>query len=154
MTVMTRLSAMLIGLVAQTVQTTGTLRVEVIDASSSEAVPGATVTLVDLTRTGITGSNGRVSFGGVPPGPQHVSVRRPGYGPRVLHALVPAAGTLDLIVVLSPLLTSLREVRVEALPGRSIRDLEPVDTVHVGDRDELVELARRFDLPIMSAIAR
>lgn len=56
----------------------GTIR----DGESGEPLAHAIVALADLDRSVVSDTNGRYSFFSVPPGPQHLTVRRAGYAIR------------------------------------------------------------------------
>src|SRR5262245_5428804 len=70
------------------------------DAESGDAVAGAVITLTDIARSTVSDSAGRYALRSIPPGPQHLTVRRIGYTSRVLHALVPRTGELRLDIAL------------------------------------------------------
>src|SRR5919206_3246385 len=74
----------------------GTIR----DGESGQPLDHAIVALADLDRSVVSDASGRYSFLDVPPGPQHVTVRRIGYSPRTLHALVPREGELEINIFL------------------------------------------------------
>ncbi|MEO8575844.1 MAG: carboxypeptidase regulatory-like domain-containing protein [Gemmatimonadales bacterium] len=63
----------------------------------------AVVTLTEPDRTTTTDAQGKYAITGVGPGPHHMVIRRIGYTPRTLHALVPVSGTLEINVALSAL---------------------------------------------------
>ena len=69
-------------------------------AETGLPLAGAAVALSDLSRTGTADTDGRYLLTDLPPGPQHISVRFIGYAPRVLHALVPSEGRLEIDVAL------------------------------------------------------
>lgn len=95
------------------------------DAISGDALAGVVVSLTDLDRATVTDGAGRYTFPGVPAGPQHLLVRRIGYRPHTLHALVPGRGTLELHIVL----------RAEpiTLAAAAVQDGVPVGGVDDGD---------------------
>jgi protocatechuate 3,4-dioxygenase beta subunit len=64
------------------------------DGETGRPLPDAVVDLPDIDRLVVTDSLGRYSFSDLSPGPQHLTVRRIGYAPRTLHALVPSEGRL------------------------------------------------------------
>jgi hypothetical protein len=72
------------------------------DGATGHPLADAIVTLPDLDRSVIADSAGRYQFLDVPAGPQHLTVRRIGYSPRTLHALVPGQGRLQIDIVLQP----------------------------------------------------
>ncbi|MBA3496075.1 MAG: carboxypeptidase regulatory-like domain-containing protein, partial [Gemmatimonadales bacterium] len=77
-------------------------------------------------RVTAAGADGRYALTDVPPGPQHVTVRFIGYEPRVLHALVPNGGTLEINLTLRPVPIRLRTIEVR--PKVAVRGLEGDDT--------------------------
>ncbi len=102
---------------AATASVAGTVR----DGDSGEPVTGAVVTLTDLDRTAVTDAEGRYVFAGVSTGPHHVAVRRIGYAPRTLHALVPREGTVEINIALrsDPITLAAIEARI-AVPVRGL----------------------------------
>ena len=85
---------------------TGTLR----DAATGTALSGVLVSVPDLNRTAVTDADGRYALTRVPGGEHRLLVRRIGYAPRTLAALIPADGTVEIAielraepVVLSPI---------------------------------------------------
>jgi len=116
--------------VAQATQATvtGTVRGD----PSGEPLAGAVVSLTDLGRATITDGRGRYALRGVPAGPQHLTIRVMGYGPRMLHALVPAAGDLEINITLSP--TPVRLAAVDVRPRVSIRGVDLADSTANPDR--------------------
>jgi hypothetical protein len=117
-------------IVAQATQATvtGTIR----DAQSAAPLPGAVVALVDIERAAISDSAGRYLFRGVPPGPHHLSVRRIGFTPRTLHALVPTRGTLQIDISLHA--EPLRLGTVDVRPAIPIRGIDEADSSVFPDR--------------------
>ena len=110
-------------LVAAVAQGDGaTLSGVVRDAATGEPLSGAVVALADLDRATATRPGGAYRFDGVPAGPQHLVVRRLGYETRTLHALVPAAGQVEIDLSLSPRPLALR--RVEAYGPVAVRGAE------------------------------
>jgi hypothetical protein len=63
----------------------GTIR----DQESGAPLDGAVVALTDLDRAVVSDASGSYRLDGVPPGPQHLSVKHIGVAPRTVHALVP-----------------------------------------------------------------
>lgn len=97
----------------------GTVR----NADTGEPVARATVAMPDLGRAAVSDSGGRYQLYEVPSGPQHVTVRAIGYGPRTLHALVPRTGRLEIAVSLAPMPYRLAVVDVRpAIPMRGASD--------------------------------
>ena len=82
------------------------------DALTGSPVAGALVVLPDLARSTLADAQGRYRFDDVPAGPQHVSVHSLGYEMRMLHALVPSSGLLEINIALRALPISLRPVEV------------------------------------------
>ncbi|HEY3217372.1 MAG TPA: TonB-dependent receptor [Candidatus Eisenbacteria bacterium] len=101
----------------------GTVR----DAQTLQPLAGAAVLLPDLERGARTDSIGRYLLARVPPGPHHLEVRRLGYAPRTLHALVPRTGTLEIDVTLLPEPVSTHAIEVRA--PVVVRGVEPGTTV-------------------------
>lgn len=95
----------------------GTVR----DAETGRPLAGAVIHLTDLDRAVVTDSLGRYLLRDVPAGPQHLAVRRIGYGARTLHALVPRSGELLLHVLLRPEPIALETLDVRlAVPVRGV----------------------------------
>ena len=107
---------------------TGTVR----DQETGQPLAAAVVVLVDLDGGTSTDAAGRYVLVDVPPGPQHLSVRSPGYGTRTLHALVPGAGRLEINVSLRPEPILMGEVRVRS--ALSLPGIEDDDSVRYPDR--------------------
>ncbi|HEX3233447.1 MAG TPA: TonB-dependent receptor [Gemmatimonadales bacterium] len=107
---------------------TGTVR----DGESGEPLAQATVALADLDRSVISDAGGRYRFLAVPPGPQHLTVRRVGYAPRTLDALVPAEGELEINIALRPAPMQLPAIVVRSRV--SLRGLDVGDTASFPDR--------------------
>ena len=63
----------------------GTIR----DGESGAPLSGAVVTLTDADRSVVTDADGQYRLEATDAGPQHLSVKRIGYEPRTVHALVP-----------------------------------------------------------------
>ena len=143
---MPSLSVALLWLAAQTSQSSGTIRIAVLDAATRQPVAGVTVVLAEASRSGSTDAAGRYVFANVAPGPQHVAARRLGYAPRTLHALVPSTGVLDLTITLSALPARLTSVRVETRRNVAMRDIDASDDPHVGDRSLSLAAIRHHPL--------
>src|SRR5258705_12320007 len=75
---------------------TGTLR----DATTNEPLAGAQLVIVDLNRTTATDIDGRYRLDRLPPGTHRLLVRRIGYTPRTLDALIPSDDAVELMIVL------------------------------------------------------
>jgi len=71
------------------------------DAAGDDVIAGAVVVLTEIDRTTTTDADGRYVISGISAGPHHIAVRRIGYSPRTLHALVPVTGTLEINISLS-----------------------------------------------------
>lgn len=112
------------------VQSTVTGRVR--DAATGQPIIGAVVALTDLDRSAETGPDGRYLLAQVPAGPQHITVRFIGYAPRILHALVPGDGTLEIDVSLLPTPITLPPIAVH--PPVSIRGGEHDSAIAFPDR--------------------
>jgi hypothetical protein len=74
----------------------GTLR----DATTNDPLSGAQLVVVDLNRTAVTDADGRYRLDRLPAGTHRLLVRRIGYAPRTLDALVPADGAIEIMIVL------------------------------------------------------
>jgi hypothetical protein len=96
------------------------------DEATGAPLPGAEVVLPDLNRTTSAGTDGRYVFTGVPAGPQHLAVRYIGYTPRLLHALVPREGALEIHVALHQAPLRLRTIEVR--PPVAVRGQEAGET--------------------------
>lgn len=106
----------------------GTIR----DGESGAPLPGAIVTLTDADRSVVTDAEGRYRLDATLAGPQHLSVKRIGYEPRTVHALVPGDGVLQLDLSLRPLPLHLPTIVVRSTVA--IRGLEHTDQPTVLDR--------------------
>jgi hypothetical protein len=116
------------------------------DGENGRALAEAVVSLSDLNRSVVSDSSGRYTFLEVPPGPQHLSVRRIGYAPRTLHALVPREGRLEIDITIQPLPLELPALVVRSsLP---VRGLEASDSTTFPDRG--VSLAAVRNDPLLS----
>lgn len=118
----------------------GTIR----NADTGEPVAGAVVTLTDLDRLAVSDSLGRYAIHSVLPGPQHLMVRRLGYSPRTLHALVPASGNIEINVLLQPHAVVLGEVKVR--PPVALRGAEPDAADAYPDREISIAAMRNHPL--------
>jgi len=106
----------------------GTIR----DGESGEPLAGAVVTLSDVDRATVADNAGRYRLSAVPPGPQHLSVKRIGYSPRTVHALVPGQGELEIDLSLRPLPLQLPTIVVRSTVA--VRGLEQGDSTPFPDR--------------------
>src|SRR5688572_30412330 len=95
------------------------------NGETGEPLAGAMVALTDIDRTAISDAQGRYVLRAVPPGPQHVTVRRIGYTPRTLHALVPGHGQLEINISLRAAPILLRAVEVR--PAVAVRGVDGSD---------------------------
>jgi hypothetical protein len=91
------------------------------DGGSGTPLAEAVVTLTDLDRATLTDSTGRYRFTDVPAGPQHLIVKRIGYSPRTLHALVPGDGLVEIDLSLRPVPMHLPTIVVQSgVPIRGV----------------------------------
>ena len=114
------------------------------DAETGEPLAGAVVELADIDRTVLSDADGRYTFVRVPVGPQHVTVRRIGYAPRSLHALVPASGALELSITLRSIPVRLRTVEIRPLVV--VRGTERAEEVLLGERAISIAAIRHHPL--------
>src|SRR5438105_11830223 len=114
----------------------GTIR----DGESGEPLARAIVTLADLDRSVVSDSGGRYRFSAVPSGPQHLTVRRVGYAPRTLDALVPGEGELEINIALRPVPMQLPAIVVRSTI--ELRGLEAGDSTPFPDRAVSMTAAR------------
>jgi hypothetical protein len=98
------------------------------DAESGAPLAEAVVAVTDLDRATITDAEGHYTLEAVPPGPQHVVVRRLGYSPETFHALVPRQGTLTIDVALRP-----DPIELDAIETIEVRGRIPVRGFDTGD---------------------
>ncbi|HEU4526197.1 MAG TPA: carboxypeptidase regulatory-like domain-containing protein [Gemmatimonadales bacterium] len=96
----------------------GTIR----DGESGALLSNAVVALTDANRSAVTDAEGRYRLEATAAGPQHLSVKRIGYEPRIVHALVPGEGVLQLDLSLNRLPLQLPTVVVRSRVA--IRGLE------------------------------
>jgi hypothetical protein len=106
----------------------GTIR----DGEGGEPLAGAVVTLTDVDRSTVSDSAGRYRLSAVPPGPQHLSVKRIGYAPRIIHVLVPGQGELEIDLSLNPVPLQLPTIVVRSTVA--VRGLEQGDSTPYPDR--------------------
>ncbi len=135
------LIVLLVGAQVVIASVTGT----VIDRESGEPLFGVIVSLDDLGRRALTDSSGRYVLVDVPPGPQHVSVRRIGYAPRTFHALVPRQGTIAIDVSLQP-----RPIALEAIEATTRIPLRGFDEGTAAFPDRRVSIAAARHHPLLS----
>lgn len=119
----------------------GTIR----DGVTGEPLAGAVVALPDIDRSTVSASNGRYALMAVPPGPQHLTVRLLGYAPRVLHALVPREGQLEINIAL--------HAEAYHLTAIEVRSPVPVRGAEGGDSlgtDRTISIAAIRNDPLLS----
>src|SRR5262245_27920511 len=92
----------------------GAIAGTIFEAGTQRPLAGAAVELVDLDRGALSDSLGRYRLESIPAGPQHLSVKRLGFEPRTLHALVPRQGVLEINISLAPRPLPLQAVEVHA----------------------------------------
>ena len=114
------------------------------DGESGAPLADAVVTLPDLDRSTPTDSFGRYRFAGVPPGPQHLTVRRIGYAPRTLHAFAPDEGALEIDISLQAVPMHLPGLIVRS--GTALRGLELQDSTPHPDRGVTMAAVRNDPL--------
>jgi hypothetical protein len=102
------------------------------DEQSGHRLTGVLVELGDLNRIALTDSTGQYHLPNVPAGPHHLTLRLPGYRTRTLHALVPAAGRLEINIVLRPEPIPLRALEVR--PVVPVRGMEAPTGAFAPDR--------------------
>ena len=103
------------------------------DRETGEPLAGAVVTLADLNRATLTGTDGRYVLPQVPAGPQRITVRFIGHAPRTLRALVPWGGQLELNVTLDA--EPLRLPLVVVRPPVIVRGVDSGDSTAFPDRE-------------------
>ena len=136
--------AVAVGLVSSAQQPGVSVVGVVRDGETKAPLAGAIVALEDQRQTSATDLEGRYRLVGVPPGPQHMLVRRIGYASRTFHALVPAQGTLTIDVALRSRAVSLEPIEVRAaLP---ITRLEGIDSANVLQRGLTASAIRNHPL--------
>ncbi len=118
----------------------------VTDAASGAPISGAIVALSDLDRVIVSDAQGRYVVRDVPAGPQHISVRRLGFMPRVLHALVPRLGDVVIDIALERIPVRLRAVDVH--PTVAIRGVD--GTTPASSMDRTVTQAAMRNHPLLS----
>ena len=98
-------------------QSSGTIRGAITSASNSAPVAGAQVFVVGTRLGGVSGTDGRYSFSGVPAGTHLVRIRSLGYQPTEKSIVVEAGATVtaDFVVTTAPV--SLDEVVVTGTAG-------------------------------------
>src|SRR2546428_5967380 len=85
-----------------TAQNTGTVRGQVVDSSTRQALAGVTVQIQGTARSTVTGPGGNYSLGDVPAGSVVVRATRIGFAPRQVVVTVSAGGTAEGAVGMWP----------------------------------------------------
>src|SRR2546428_6672143 len=85
-----------------TAQNIGTVRGQVVDSSTRQALAGVTVQIQGTARSTLTGPAGNYSLGDVPAGRVAVRATRIGVGPRRAGVTLRTAGTTPAAVGVSP----------------------------------------------------
>jgi hypothetical protein len=119
----------------------GTVR----DGETGAPLAGAVVALADLGRVTTVQPDGGYAFTDVPPGPQHLAIRFIGYAPRLVHALVPRVGRLEINVTLRA--EPLRLETIEVRPNLATRGLEEDGTAYP---DRSVSIAAVRNHPMLA----
>ena len=102
------------------------------DAETGQPLADAIVSLTDVERAVASDSLGRYTFLEVPPGPQHLTIRRIGYAPRIFHALVPGEGRLEINIALEPIPMQLATIVVQS--ALAVRGVESEDSTPFPER--------------------
>jgi len=95
-----------------TAQTGGTVRGQVVDSTTKQALAGVTVQVQGTARSTVTGTDGNFSLGEVPAGSVVVRATRIGFGPQQQIVTVTAGGTADARFEMSPQASLLEAVVV------------------------------------------
>src|SRR5258706_395695 len=95
-----------------TAQTGGTVRGQVVDSTTKQALAGVTVQIQGTARSTVTGTDGNYSLGEVPAGSVVVRATRIGFGPQQQIVTVTAGGTADARFEMSPQASLLEAVVV------------------------------------------
>src|SRR5438132_856670 len=95
-----------------TAQNIGTVRGQVVDSSTRQALAGVTVQIQGTARSTLTGPAGNYSLGDVPAGSVVVRATRIGFAPRQVVVTVSAGGTTEAAVVMAPQASLLEAVVV------------------------------------------
>jgi len=114
------------------------------DGNTGEPLAHAVISLPDLDRVVVSDTRGHYAFSAVPPGPQHIAVRRIGYGPRTLHALVPREGAVEINIALRA--EPLRLPAIEVHSAVAVRGVETGDSTAYPDRSLSIEAVRNHPL--------
>ena len=116
----------------------------IVDGHTGEPLANAVVSLTDIDRIVVSDTRGHYAFSAVPPGPQHIAVRRIGYGPRTLHALVPREGAVEINIALRA--EPLRLPGIEVHSTVAVRGVESQDSTAYPDRGLSMEAVRNHPL--------
>ncbi|OLD89203.1 MAG: hypothetical protein AUG85_02315, partial [Gemmatimonadetes bacterium 13_1_20CM_4_66_11] len=95
-----------------TAQNIGTVRGQVVDSSTRQALAGVTVQIQGTARSTLTGPAGNYSLGDVPAGSVVVRATRIGFAPRQVVVTVSAGGTTEAAFEMSPQASLLEAVVV------------------------------------------
>src|SRR6267154_2097665 len=95
-----------------TAQNGGTVRGQVVDSTTKQALAGVTVQIQGTARSTVTGTDGNYSLGEVPAGSVVVRATRIGFGPQQQIVTVTAGGTADARFEMSPQASLLEAVVV------------------------------------------
>ena len=109
-----------------------TIRGMVLEEESGLPLAGAVVALPRLNRTSITDVRGHYILDAVPAGQQQLSIRFIGHSPRLIDALVPSAGELEINVSLRPVPFPLAPLDVHA--PLAVRGMGAEDSAAFGER--------------------
>ncbi len=99
----------------------GTITGQVTAAETGEAIPAASVIIEGSQLGAITGEDGRYRIGGVPAGPQTVTVRRIGYVAASRPVTVPDGGALSVDFSLKTSAVNLQQIVVTGTAGNQTR---------------------------------
>jgi Carboxypeptidase regulatory-like domain/TonB dependent receptor len=116
----------------------------IVDGHTGEPLAHAVISLSDIDRLVVSDARGHYEFSAVPPGPQHITVRRIGYGPRTLHALVPREGPVEINIALRP--EPMRLPGIEVHSTVAVRGVETEDSTAYPDRGLSMEAVRNHPL--------
>ena len=116
----------------------------IVDGNTGEPLANAVVSLTDIDRTVVSDSRGHYAFSSVPSGPQHVTVRRIGFGSRTLHALVPREGPVEINIALHA--EPLRLPPIEVHSTVAVRGVESGDSTAYPDRGISLDAVRNHPL--------
>src|SRR2546422_9204266 len=85
-----------------TAQNTGTVRGQVVDSTTRQALAGVTVQIQGTARSTVTGPDGNYSLGDVPAGRRVVPATRNGVGPRAVVVTDCGGGANPGVVEMAP----------------------------------------------------